>query len=58
MLSREVLLDVYLMLALSLPFSCIQRERQKDREKQKQKKENDLPSAMMQMNKYAHNETV
>ena len=36
----------------------MQRERQKDREKLRKKKESDLPGAVMQMNKYATNETL
>ena len=31
-----------------------QMERRKDKDKQKQRKESDLPSAVMQMNKYVH----
>ena len=35
-----------------LPTSCLQQERKKDKEKIKKRKENDLPGAVMQINKW------
>lgn len=35
-----------------LPTLCLQQERKKDKEKIKKRKENDLPGAVMQINKW------